>query len=55
MLNANFIHLFSERKAIVPRAVKVLVAAGSILQLVAVTRANGKLLGYAAGEDWLQV
>lgn len=50
MLNPNFIHLFSECKAIVPGAVKVLVAAGAVLQLVAVARANGKLLRYTAGE-----
>lgn len=55
MLNANFIRLFSERKAIVPGAVEVLVAACAILQLVAVAGANGELLGYTAGEHGLQV
>lgn len=50
MLNANLIRLFAERKAIVPGAVEVLVAARSVLQLVAVARANGELLGYTAGE-----
>lgn len=51
MLNANFIRLFTEREAIVPGAVEVLVTACAVLQLIAVTRANGKLLGYTVGKD----
>lgn len=55
MLNANFIRLFSEREAIVPGAVEVLETACAVLQLIAVTRANGKLLGYTVGKDGLRV
>lgn len=54
MLNADFIRLLSECEAVVPRAVEVLVAACAVLQLVAVARADGELLGHAAREDGLQ-
>lgn len=51
MLNAYFICLFSERKPIVPGAVEVLVTARAIFQLIAITRANGLLLGYTVGRE----
>lgn len=51
MLNAYFICLFSECKPIVPGAVEVLVTACAIFQLIAITRANGLLLGYTVGRE----